>query len=124
MKFGKLMSRAVLMAALSFCSLATIPAAFASQQVPYVCQVSYTGASVAANTTSTVAINCPGAALGDIVSVSDSAAIGAFQVSAYVSAAGVVTVNISNVSAGPLTPATGTLTVRGTHVYVPPLVTT
>lgn len=124
MKFVSLMSRAVLMTALSFCSLATIPAAFADQQAPYVCSVSYTGASVAANTTATTTVQCPGAALGDQVDVSDSAAIGAFQVTAYVSAAGVVTVNISNVSAGALTPASGTLVVRGTHVYIPPLVTT
>lgn len=115
--------RAGLLAALSLTSLAVIPSAFADQPAPYVCTASYTGASVAANTTSTTTISCPGAALGDVIlGVSDTASIGAFQLYAYVSAAGTITINISNVSAGALTPATGTLTAVGRHVFVPPLI--
>ena len=112
----------MLLAALSFASLAAIPAAFAAQPAPYVCSLAHTGGAITTGTSAHFTISCPGAVLGDIVAVSAGADSLLLTNTAYVSAADTVTVLINNVSAGTITSPTTTYYVRGVHVYVPPLI--
>lgn len=120
--FSSLFTRAALLTALSFCSLATIPAAFADQQAPYVCSASHTGGAITTGASAHFTISCPGAALGDVVQVSAGADSLLLTNSAYVDSAGSVTVLINNVSAGTITSPTTTYVVVGRHVYIPPLI--
>lgn len=113
-------SRAALLTALSFCSLATIPAAFAAQPAPYVCTSAYAGGTAAAASVTTVSITCPGAVLGDTVAVGSSVAYPTnVSVTAFVSAANTIEVAITNPTAAGITVAAMTFTVVGTHRYVP-----
>lgn len=123
MKIKSMFTRAALLTALSFCSLATIPVAFASQPAPYVCSASHTGGSIGTGASAHFTISCPGAALGDVVQVSAASDSLLLTTTAYVDSAGSVTVLINNVSAGSITSPTTTYVVVGTHVYIPPLIT-
>lgn len=106
---------AVLVLALGAC----LPAQ-AAIGIPFVCSKADAGAAVAANTSRSFTLTCPGVSVGDFVEVSAAADVILLQVSGYVSAANTITVLISNVSAGSITSPNTTYYVIVWRKYISP----
>lgn len=94
----------------------------ASPSSALVCvSASHTGGSMTTLTQKSLTITCPGAALGDFISVAPGANMLLLTVTGYVSAANTITVVILNGSAGSITDPTTTYAVKDTSFAVQPV---
>lgn len=84
------------------------------------CAKADAGAAVAANTTRSVTVVCPGVALGDACEVGAFNDVLLLTLSCYVNAANSVTIIMSNVSAGSITAPNTTYTLQLFQWYKSP----
>ena len=94
--------------------LSPAPAVHAAEPAPFYCSKTYDPASLTTLTQTSTTITCPGVALGDYVTLSNSISSALVTITAYVSAANTVTILVFNGSAGTIDLGSATYRVRVT----------